>query len=218
MSSDLAQYYERRAAEYDAVYAKPERQADLRQLEDWSAQLFAGRDVLEVAAGTGYWTRFIAQDARSVMATDYNRGPLEVASGRDYPARNVQFRQADAFALDGVDGRFDGAFVGFWWSHVRYEDLDRFLAGLCSRLEPGSLVAVVDNRYVEGSSSPVVHTDSRANTYQRRQLSDGTEHRVLKNFPSTEQLLAAADQFGSAGEVTLLDYFWTLTFTTRYGG
>jgi hypothetical protein len=54
--TQLTDYYRDRAAVYDAVYAKPERQADLSTLREVLPPLVAGRRVLEIAAGTGYWT------------------------------------------------------------------------------------------------------------------------------------------------------------------
>ena len=65
---DLAAYYAARAAEYDRVYLKPERQDDLRQIEDWLPGRFDGKHVLELACGTGWWTRLIAPRAASVLA------------------------------------------------------------------------------------------------------------------------------------------------------
>lgn len=52
----MADYYARRAREYDQVYFKPERQSDIRALEAWLPEPFAGRRVLEIACGTGWWT------------------------------------------------------------------------------------------------------------------------------------------------------------------
>lgn len=50
----MADYDAPRAAEYDRIYHKPERQADLRAIENWIAnQPLAGRRVLEVARGSG---------------------------------------------------------------------------------------------------------------------------------------------------------------------
>ena len=50
--NDLTAYYRERAAEYDAVYDKPERQDDLARLRALLPPLVAGRSVL-VAWGTG---------------------------------------------------------------------------------------------------------------------------------------------------------------------
>jgi uncharacterized protein (TIGR01244 family) len=47
----MAAYYARRAREYDQVYAKPERQADIHALEALLPGLFTGRRVLELAGG-----------------------------------------------------------------------------------------------------------------------------------------------------------------------
>ena len=52
--SPLQSYYAARAGEYDAIYRKPERQADLRAIEQWLPSVLRGRRVLEIACGTGY--------------------------------------------------------------------------------------------------------------------------------------------------------------------
>ena len=59
----MAAYYAQRAAEYERVYFKPERQDDLRRMEAELAAPFAGRRVLEIACGTGWWTLHGAQHA-----------------------------------------------------------------------------------------------------------------------------------------------------------
>ena len=56
-TTDLAAYYAARAAEYERVYAKPERQTDLSRLRAAVAEFARGRRVLEVACGTGYHVR-----------------------------------------------------------------------------------------------------------------------------------------------------------------
>ena len=39
---------------------------------------------------------------------------------------------------------------------------------------------MIDNRYVEGSSTPIIRRDRFGNTYQERVLRDGTRHEVLR--------------------------------------
>jgi demethylmenaquinone methyltransferase/2-methoxy-6-polyprenyl-1,4-benzoquinol methylase len=213
VTTDLADYYERRAPHYDAVYAKPERQADLLLLQQQIPSLLTGRHVLEVAAGTGYWTQCIAATAQSIRATDYNAGPLAIAAGRDYPRGNVEFEHADAYALDQLSGEYDAAFVGFWWSHMLLADTDRFLDGLCARLTPGSPLVIIDNQYVEGSNHAITRTDQDGNTYQRRSLPDGSAHEVLKNFPTAAKLLDVGRRHGTGPELTEFEYYWLLTFS-----
>jgi len=59
----MKEYYKERAPVYDRVYAYPERQDDLRELEEYIPAQFDGREVIEIAAGTGYWTQFIYKKA-----------------------------------------------------------------------------------------------------------------------------------------------------------
>ena len=185
---ELVVYYRRRAAEYEAIYAKPERQADLARLRADIPGLLQGEDVLEVACGTGYWTAQIAPRARSVLATDVAGETLSVARSKFLPAGRVRLIEADAYRLDPSLGHFTAAFAGFWWSHIPRGRIAEFLHNLHARLEPGARVVLLDNRYVEGSSTPLAETDADGNTYQQRRLADGSVHRVLKNFPSPEQL------------------------------
>lgn len=206
--SDLTEYYRERAEEYDAVYDKPERQEDLARLRSLLPSLVAGRSVLEVAAGTGYWTTALATTAESVVATDFNEEPLAVARTRSYTA-DVRFRTADAYDLGAVEGRFDAIFAGFFWSHVPRTDIRRFVQGLRDRVEPGGLVIFADNRYVEGSNHPITRTAAHGDTYQTRRLSDGRTFEVLKNFPTREQFVA--DVAPGAVEWTDLTYFWLAT-------
>ena len=65
----LATYYALRAAEYERVYAKPERQAELAVVKARMRKMFTGRRVLELACGTGYWTEVIAPGAAQVHGT-----------------------------------------------------------------------------------------------------------------------------------------------------
>ena len=160
VTPQLERYYAKRAREYEAIYAKAERQDELAWLRARLPRLYHGRRVLEVACGTGYWTQFIAMEAQHVVASDINESVLEIARGKPIPQGKVTFLKADAFALDGVPGSCDAAFAGFWWSHVPKAELARFIEGLARKLAPGALVGVLDNRYVEGSSTPLSRAPS----------------------------------------------------------
>ena len=202
-------YYAQRAAEYEKIYAKPERQADLARMRSDIPALFEGRRVLEIACGTGYWTPLIAARAESVVALDYNEETLAIARTKPYPRANVRFVQGDAYALPEWRDRFSAAYAGFWWSHVPLSRLDAFLRALHRRLEPGALVAFMDNRYVEGSSTPLSRRDGEGNTYQTRRLDDGSTHEVLKNFPTPREL---RERLGAEARVTEYEYYWVASY------
>lgn len=211
--SPIQSYYAARAEEYDDVYRKPERQSDLRAIERWLPAVFAGATVLEIACGTGYWTRFIAPAAAAVAAIDSAPETLRLAEQRS-SANNVEFRVGDAYDLRPDGRRFTAAFAGFWFSHVPLERQREFLSGLDAALQPGAKVVLLDNRYVVGSSSPIVEHDASGNTYQSRRLKDGSEHRVLKNFPSQSQLrsLLEAD-VGQSATFSTWRHYWALEYS-----
>ena len=208
----LKQYYAARAREHEPIYAKPERQADLARLRALLPPMFADRRVLEVACGTGYWTQFLARAAQSIVAVDANPETLEVAAGKSWPAGRVHFRTADAYSLPAELGMFDAVFAGFWWSHVPVRDRSRFLSGLDRRLVPGATVVLLDNLLVAGSSTPISHRDDAGNTYQVRRLDDGSEHVVLKNFPSESELNADISVFGRSPRFIALEYYWLYSY------
>lgn len=207
----MVSYYAARAPEYDRIYDKPERQPDLTRLRAMLPPLFAGRRVLEIACGTGFWTQYIAPVARMVVALDAAPETMEIAARRVAGTR-VQFVVGDAYTLPTGLGRFDAAFAGFWFSHVPLARQRGFLEGLAAALEPGAIVVLLDNRYVQGSSTPVAETDAQGDTYQLRPLDDGTTHRVLKNFPDQARLRAVVDGLGEQVELHWLDYFWLLSY------
>ena len=211
----LADYYADRAAEYDEVYRKPERQADIARLKQLLPPLVSGKRVLEIAAGTGYWTEVLASTAAEIMATDVNAETIAIAAQRDYGPAPVALRTADAYQLDTVPGQFDVVFCGFWWSHVARQDVPRFLTAVRGRTGPGTALLLVDNRYVPGSSTVVSRTGPDGDTYQRRSLSDGREYEVLKNFPSREQLAADLEAAAADLSLTELEYYWLASCVLR---
>ena len=208
----LSAYYAARAEEYDRVYDKPERQTDLARLQQLIPSYFVDRIVLEIACGTGYWTQFIAPVARTVTAIDINPETLAIARSRAFPPNRVKFDVADVHCLPPHYKRFTGAFAGFWWSHIRRADRQPFLKVLHRALMPGAIVVAVDNRYVEGSSTPISVIDADGNSFQRRRLADGSEHVVLKNFPTEPELMAEIHGDGTAAEYTPLEYYWVLKY------
>lgn len=208
----LAQYYAKRAPEYERFYDKPERQADLSLLRKRIAGMAAGRKVLEVACGTGWWTEVLAPAAGQVTALDVNEEVLAIARAKTLPPGRVEFQRADAYALPDLGRRHDLLFAAFWWSHVPRARLDAFLAGCLNAVAPGALIAFLDGRYVEGSSTAIARQDEEGNTYQSRRLEDGSTHEVLKNYPTESELIQRASRIGWGANVELLPYHWLLTF------
>jgi 2-polyprenyl-3-methyl-5-hydroxy-6-metoxy-1,4-benzoquinol methylase len=211
---ELATYYAKRAAEYERIYDKPERQADLRALEARIRKMVAGRKVLELACGTGYWTDLIAPEAAQVTALDLNEEVLEIARSKKN-AGKVTFLRGSAYEIPDLGRVHDALFASFWWSHVPLERLDGFLVDCQTAVAPGALIVFLDNRYVKGSSTPLSRRDPQGNSYQLRNLDDGSTHEVLKNFPTESELIQRVSRLGWGANVELLEHYWLLSFWGR---
>jgi 2-polyprenyl-3-methyl-5-hydroxy-6-metoxy-1,4-benzoquinol methylase len=214
MNKDLVTYYSERAQEYERVYQKPERQAELEQLSTRLQEIFAGKHVIEIACGTGYWTERIAKTANFVLATDINEAVLDIARAKTYPPDVVAFRQADIFNLTELATTYESLFGGFIWSHIGLQDLQQFITILNSHVVPGGTVVLTDNNYVEGSSSPITQQDEHGNTYQTRTLDNGSTHLVLKNFPTEAFLRELLQGQASAIEFISMQHYWLLRYKT----
>jgi ubiquinone/menaquinone biosynthesis C-methylase UbiE len=219
MGSDVVQgmqaYYAQRAAYYERVYFKPERQHELREMEAWLPSVFVGRDVLEVACGTGWWTPHGARNCQSWLATDLNPETMDLARNKPLPADKVRFATADAYALHGLaaQGPFNAAFTGCWWSHVPLQRLDDWLAQLHALLAPGSMVVMLDNSFVQTESTPITRCDEAGNSYQNRTLDDGSVHEVLKNFPTPEEAIARLGPRAHGAQWTARTHYWVLQYS-----
>lgn len=198
----MVDYYHRRAAEYEAIYHRPDpvRAAELEALGAAMCRALAGRRVLEVACGTGYWTERVAAVARSIVAVDAAPGMLEIARARGLPAGRVRLVEGDAYRLDrvaagpgggagdsaaGAGAAVDAGLAAFFVSHVPRARLGGFLDGLHRVLGPGAPVVLADNVYLPGVGGELVagpDTRPGADTYKLRRLAGGGEHRVLKNY------------------------------------
>lgn len=213
MYSNLIEYYQQRAAEYESIYHKPERQQDIAAATTILQKVFTSKQVLEIACGTGFWTDKVAEVAQTVHATDINQSVIDIAKRKHYAKANVTFELAD-FSQYQATRLYDSLFGGFIWSHILLQETDTFLATIHRYVIPGGTVVFIDNNYVPGSNLPVVHTDAQGNTYQRRQLQDGSTHLVLKNFPSAGYLRSKLEGISCELSVINLTYYWILVYKT----
>jgi ubiquinone/menaquinone biosynthesis C-methylase UbiE len=187
MNQNLTAYYNDRAKEYDKVYQNPDEQGDLLKAAACFQAIFNNKSVLEIACGTGYWTAEIAQTAASVVATDINKAMIDIAKTRRFN-KQVSFEVADMYNLQ-TGNRFEGLFGGFIWSHILLQDLDGWLHKLSGLVVEKGDIVFIDSKKVEGTAHDkkrIARVDGWGNTFQQRQLENGTTHEVLKNFPDKD--------------------------------
>lgn len=213
MNQDIISYYKDRANEYEKIYAKPERRHDLKDAAIVLQSLLAEKEVLEIACGTGYWTERIAEAASAIHATDINERVLDIARNKHYKGK-VTFERADIYNFK-PEKKYEGLFGGFIWSHILLQDLDLFIAKIKELVVTGGTIVFMDNYYVDGSNLPITATDEQGNTYQTRQLENGTAHRVLKNFPAKEFVLSKLSDIAATIDFISLEYYWIVSLELK---
>jgi trans-aconitate methyltransferase len=182
------QYYRRRAAEYDATAYGALGPAAERISRIGSVWPVEGA-VLELACGTGMWTRMLADRAAELTAVDASPEAIDIARRR-CPA-SVRFCCADILSWT-PDRRYQLVFFGFWLSHVPSSRLEKFFDMLRR-----SLTATGEVIFVDEHVSQAWHEQLTADPeIVMRDLSDGTRHQVVKVFLDPPRLVARLDALG----------------------
>ncbi len=188
--SELVDYYKQRAKEYEDVYywTDPHRQDEQELMGNRIKISLAGRDVIDFACGTGWWDKILSETARSITVLDINDDVLVIARSKEYKCPAI-FTKGDAYLPPYTKPTFDGALATFWLSHIPKAKLHNWIDTLHSTLIPGSRVFIAENANIPGIGGPIVSRDGDENTYKLRTLKDGSQHTVMKNYYSTEELM-----------------------------
>jgi SAM-dependent methyltransferase len=191
---DQIAYYRARAAEYDAWWFRTGRfdrgtdnnaawRAEVGVVETAVAEMLAKTrpsTVLELACGTGLFTRHLAPRVAAVTAVDAS--PEVIAINRSRVALpNVRYVQADLFAFES-DTRYDCVFMSFWLSHVPHARFDAFWSMVRRALAPGGFAYVIDSAHDPTSTAANHPTPDRHAGIVTRKLDDGREFRIVKVF------------------------------------
>jgi SAM-dependent methyltransferase len=181
-------YYAERAPEYDDWWYRRGRyelepaalarwQADVAEAEA-ALEAFAPRGtVLELAAGTGIWTRKLVRLADRVVAVDANAETLALNTS------DAELMCADVFEWEPT-ARFDLVFFSFWLSHVPEQRFDEFWMLVRAALVPGGRVFLVDS-----GAGDTAHTGTdQADGEETRSLADGRTFRIVKRRRRPDEL------------------------------
>ncbi len=211
----MQEYYDRRAREYEAVYHRddPVRQKELTEMETAIGEALAGRRVLEVACGTGYWTERAVKAAAHIVAVDAAPQTLEIARSKNLPSDKVDFRLGDAYRLDTL-GTFNAGLAMFWFSHVPKARIEEFLHGFHAALEKGSTVFMAENMLQEGVGGELIQKPGIEDTFKRRALADGSVHDILKNYYDRSELEALLSPFATDLQIEMGTCFYRVQYKT----
>jgi demethylmenaquinone methyltransferase/2-methoxy-6-polyprenyl-1,4-benzoquinol methylase len=216
---ELVPYYEARAAEYDEWYLRRGRyshglvqdmawEMELAVASTWLDGLPLGGEIVELAAGTGWWTALLAAKGE-LHAYDAAGAPLDRARAR-LVAHGLQAHLHVRDAWAAPDREVDALFSGFWLSHVPRPRLADFLGIARAWLRPGGVYAAIDSQ-PDAASGTVDRLPVPAPDLARRRLADGREFTIPKVHYRADELTEALRtagfvdvEVGSSGRFFLL--------------
>lgn len=221
MSSDLLrqqiEYYRARAAEYDEWFYRRGRY-DRGDDANWQWFYEAGlvrealralgpvESVLELACGTGIWTRELARLGRHVTAVDASRAVLEINRAK-FQSDRVRYVQADLFAWE-PEREYDLVYFSFWLSHVPPELLDSFLAKVARATRRGGRVFLIDSRPDPTSTASNHAPPAQGDTTSVRRLNDGRVFTIVKVFYEREPLQERLARAGFDARVSTTERYF----------
>ncbi len=187
--AEMLAYYEARAPEYDDWYLRRGRyergpvhdaawNAELDMAGRWLDALPIGGEIVELAAGTGWWSPLLASKGE-LSLYDAAPAPLERARER-LVAHQLRAHLHVRDAWSEPDRAVDAVFTGFWLSHVPRARLDEFLGLVRRWLKPGGTFAFIDSLF-DPQSSAADHPTPADDTSVRR-LDDGREFTIVKVY------------------------------------
>jgi len=204
-------YYRARALEYDKWWMREGRfdrgpEANTRwfvettELERALERFNPRGNVLELACGTGLWTRHLVDYADTLTAVDAAPEVLAINRARVGDER-VEYVEADLFDW-APEQRYDACVFAFWLSHVPEERFSRFWEMVANALKPEGRVFFIDSARTERSTAAdhVLPEDGGDDTMTRR-LDDGREFQIIKRFYDPAPLEQALAELGWSATV-----------------
>lgn len=207
-------YYRARAGEYDAWWFRtgrydrgPEANAawfsEVAKLEAALGRFAPRGEVLELACGTGLWTRHLVAHADRVTAVDGAPEVLAINRTRtETLGASVAYMEADLFGWEPPRHAFDACVFAFWLSHVPEDRFAPFWAMVSAALRPGGRVLLIDSQRAPRSKARdhTMLAEVDASTEHRR-LDDGREFEIIKRYYDPATLAEQLAELGWRSEV-----------------
>jgi SAM-dependent methyltransferase len=216
-------YYEARAGEYDDWYLRRGRyergpihdaawNAELDAAGRWLDGLAFGGRIVELAAGTGWWSPLLASKGE-LWLYDAAEAPLERARERLVAhGLRAHIHIRDAWAPPEGEPA-DGLFAGFWLSHVARDRTAEFLEVARRWLRPGGRLAIIDS--LPDPQSGAANHPAPSGDVAIRRLDDGREFTIVKVHRAADEIEAALSTAGfEAIEITTTGRFFVLVTAT----
>ncbi|HZE06022.1 MAG TPA: class I SAM-dependent methyltransferase [Solirubrobacteraceae bacterium] len=216
--SEQLQCYRARASEYDKWWLREGRFdrgaeanarwfAETAELERVLARFHPHGEVLELACGTGLWTRRLVDYATHVTAVDAAPEVLAINRAR-VGDPTVTYVEADLFDWTPEPGAYDACVFTFWLSHVPQDRFAAFWERVAGALKRHGRVFFIDSARSESSTAADHRLPDEGESTMTRRLDDGREFQIIKRFYDPEPLTAELAKLGWDCEIATTGEFF----------
>ncbi len=219
------EYYRARAGEYDEWFyrvGRYDRGEELNQrwfseassIMNFLLQQGPFAEVLELACGTGIWTRELVQISQHITALDASKEVLEL-NREKIQSDKIEYQLQNLFDWQ-PERQYDLVFFSFWLSHVPPELLGDFLGKVYRATKAGGQIFIVDSLEEPTSTSKDWPLREDEQVYRTRKLNNGQIYKIVKVFYKPVELEAKLEAQGFEAEVRgTPNYFLYATATKR---
>jgi SAM-dependent methyltransferase len=225
---DQIAYYRARASEYDEWFYRQGRyDRGAEENAAWFAEAAEVRralrmsgpfgSVLELACGTGIWTRELLPLAETITALDAAPEMLALHA-QNFPTPHIHRARVDLLHWEPAE-KYDLVFFSFWLSHVPPERVRDFLTRATRAVRPGGQIFIVDSLPDFASGAANHAAPDPSGTFHERKLNDGRTFTIVKVFYDPGNVAAELDRLGlSATSHRTPRFFWWVTGTSGESG
>jgi ubiquinone/menaquinone biosynthesis C-methylase UbiE len=208
-------YYRARAPKYEESLRFAGEPGFVAGVQQLLHQMGPCEQILEIASGTGLWTKDLLSIGRAVTCIDASPEMIEIAR-RKYESAPVQFQLADIFQWEPGQ-QYDLVFIAFWLSHVPPDRLGAFLEKVSRATRPGGYVVIIDEYAPMPEDLAIMKEGKGGAIYSQRTLREGQNFTIVKVFYDTDTLLEMFGSLGFESDVHKLDEFFFFFWGKKVG-
>lgn len=198
-------YYRARASEYEAT-AIPRDSAEWDAAREAVAGLPQFDTILELACGTGYWTRELVRHTASLTALDAAPEMIKINRASVNDPR-VSYDLVNLFEWEPAQ-KYDLVFFAFWLSHVPESQLESLLTRVRRAVKNGGQMFLVDEPRGTKNVPPL----TMRGVHQTRTLNDGRTFTIVKEYYDPKDVCARLARLGfDSISIFQGDYFFWIS-------
>ncbi len=193
----------------------PERRFEIDDQCKNVRQIAKHKTVLDLACGTGYWSKVASETAKEIVACDIAPEMISQAKNKNYNCP-IGFAVSDLHQLAFNPGIFDLIILGFWFSHEPKQNYGVLFDSIIAPLKTGGQIWMIDNNPpAEGLQNDTAGSDKHGNNLKLRRLQNGDEYVILKNYFSKDRLEKVLSERFRIIDFVYKKFYWSVLLGTK---